>query len=171
MGRGLYNTLTWMLTASVVTCSLVPPTISHIHDGGRQTHSHHAAETEHDHHHSGHHHNYDHVSYSTPANGVEVPFAHLHWILLGIDFSFPVPQNDESNRPQNAHEGQFLVVQLNDHVMPSLQVELPETGEYPSILDANHVELYHATDLRGSRWENNSVCRNAHIEWSGVLLI
>lgn len=168
MRRGLHKTLTWMLTASVVAGSLVPPAMCHSHDDGQQTHSHDASDCHHDH--DGDHHHDDDAD-SSPDNGVEVAAAHIHWNLLGIEFSFPVRQDDESNGPQSGHDGQFGVVRLNDDVLPTLRVEMPETGEFLSVLDTTCVEMSHAMSLCGRRWECNSVCRSAHIERSGVLLI
>lgn len=168
MGRGLHKTSIWMLTASVMMGSLVPPALSHAHDGGTQTHSHHASVSDHDRH-GGHHHRGD--THSSPEIGLEVAVSHLHWCLLGIEFSFPVRQDDESNGPQNGHDGQFGVVRFNDDVLTSLRMELPESGEFSSIFDATGVEISHARNLRECPWAINSVWRSAHIARSGVLLI
>ncbi len=89
------KTMNLLLSALVLAWGIVPPGVQHVHAGGSDpTHGHGgrhevAHDGSHDHESDDEHH--DHAAVSDVSLSADAVL-HLHWRLLGVEFSMPVPE-------------------------------------------------------------------------------
>lgn len=169
------KTTNLLLSALVLAWGIVPPGVQHVHAGGSDpTHGHgERHEVAHDgsHHHESddEHHDQATVSdVSLPADDV----LHLHWRLLGVEFSMPVSEEPvEDDADGDAVPS--AIVRVISEIVPATQAGPAFGRVLPAAICAPGADV--ARSLEPIPRPPNLVtsiplCDSARLERSGVLL-
>ena len=169
------KTMTLLLSALVLAWGIVPPGIQHAHMGGsNSTHRHDncqevAHHDSHDHESDEEHH--EHTT-ETPVSQLADYVLHLHWRLLGVEFSMPVPEepveggDDGNTVPLAIVRGMSEVVPLT-LTSPSFGRVLLAAICTPS---ADVVRSLEPIPRSPNLVTSIPLCDSARLERSGVLL-
>lgn len=117
-----------MLSALVLAWGVVPPGFEHAHAGGGDSNHRHDVrhnvkhQDGHHHDHDAHHHDSDLAHHVHPADidvmVFEEDVRHIHWQLLGVEFSLPLPTTPaEGEREENVPP--MVVRAMNEVVSPT----------------------------------------------------
>jgi hypothetical protein len=179
--------LNLVLSVLVLAWGILPPGVRHAHvGGGDSTHRHDAGQTvahhgPHDHD-SVDGHDADHAHHSGDGNhqhetGLDVSLSadcvvHLHWRLLGIEFSMPVSQ-EPADGEDDVDTGVPAIVRMSDELVP-----VARAGPSVDRVCLSHTCTPSADVVRDlapvSRPTNLDtsipLCDSARLERSGVLL-
>ena len=163
-----------LLSALVLAWGVVPPAVRHSHEGGADVNHRHEVAAHHGHEHHGHSHDEDwHPGGAkVSASVLRGLVVHLHWSFLGLDFSVPLSDDEQSKDGRQAATP--AVVRLVDFApAPTL-----DTGHSLSIapvivaLSSLEAALVQAPSLAGfERRQSAPLCDRARRERSGVLLV
>jgi hypothetical protein len=164
------------LSALVLAWGIVPPAVRHSHEGGEDTRHRHDAVADHGHDHGERGHTGD--ADSAPAGSDVSPavlralVVHLHWSVFGVDFSVPVPEDDQPNDGSN--DAELAVVRLVDSVpTPAIDRNGPasiapmtvaQLGLESAVVPNPPLASFHLT-------QPVPLCDRARHERSGVLLV
>ena len=172
------KTVNLLLSALVLAWGIAPPGMQHAHSGGNDNTHRHDTHQQDAHRndacretaaHTSHDHERETVwDFSLPADFV----LHLHWQLLGVEFSIPAPEEPADN-DDDRNTIPAAVVRVMNEVVPTAQAG-PSFGR---VLSAD--TCISSADLVSSlqpvpRWANQitslPLCDSARFERSGVLL-
>lgn len=191
MKRLLHKAMTILLSGAVLASSVLPPAVCHAHAEGNRSHSHDGADEEQaadEHHHHGHHHHH-HATHSDhkhdppepddgDGGGSEPAVAHLHFLIAGFDFSWPLPSDNGSSgplTPATDNAGFLGVGRLTDDTIAVTRIDLSSAvdvsfGHLMTIGASADAGDATARWLRG-RVDRTFLCDSARCERSGVLRI
>ena len=124
----------YLLSLLVMAWGILPPALRHAHEDGDDPSHRHAAHAEISEPHDGHHHpqaddhGYDEAVDGTPALARDW-VVHVHWTLLGFDFSLPTP--DDGDEPDDRRATEAVLVRLVDD-LPTVSLQ----GDCSAALDS-----------------------------------
>jgi hypothetical protein len=164
--------LSLMLVALAVASGTCPPALRHAHEGGEDSghrHSSHILDLDHGHPHQGDpHHHTPNLELSSTMRECSV---HLHWVLLGFNFSFPA--TPDGHDPDHPNGFEPVMVRLVEDVLIASPCE-PRgiKADVASSLECISGVVCPTYSLAG--WVNSvsalPLCDRARLERSGVLL-
>ncbi len=168
------KTMNLLLSALVLAWGIVPPGVQHVHAGGSDpTHGHgERDEMAHDgsHDHESDHEHHDHAMV-TDLSLLADYVLHLHWRLLGVEFSMPMPE-----KPVDDDEGTVppAVVRVMNEEGLTMQTG-PSFGRVMLAVtctpSADVVQKLEAVPRLPNLVTSIPLCDSARLERSGVLLV
>lgn len=196
MKRLLNNVMTILLIVVVLASSALPPAVCHAHSEGTANHSHgrnHAAlaangqPNVHVHHHDVAVHSddagRDHTSSERLSQrgdvGIVPAAAHLHILVAGFDFTWPLSNDNGANgplEPTRDNALHFVMYRFTDDTISVSRVQLSVLVTLSASAPVAAVSLSEAA-AQTARWlcvcgaDRMLLCDSARCERSGVLLI
>lgn len=164
--------LSFVLSSVVVAWGICPPAMRHAHEGGNDTsHRHVAAADQHEHGHSHPSGLPPHESRVDASATMGECAVHLHWVLLGFDFSLPV--SPDTHDPERLGSFEPVMVRLVDDLITVHQGEA-QCGATDLLVSPEVVTRVVCLMPSPLRWINPiaslPLCDRARFERSGVLL-
>jgi len=183
MARVFHNVTTLLLTAAVLTGSLVTPAVRHSHSEGDRPHSHATDVVDDDpsHEHHGHAHGKNDVHGSRHRHAPNAPVMeelsdqapHLHISLLGFDFTFP-QEGEPTGPPVPDDKGRLVVLRITPDVVSNSTVAFADLVDLSPVPSAsagqNDLEMSPAAKSLVRPIDRILLCDSARCERSGVLL-
>jgi hypothetical protein len=165
-----------LLSALVLAWGIAPPAIRHGHEGGEDSSHRHDAVAYHGHDHDDRGYFADEAS--QPADSGVSPtvlrglVVHLHWSLLGVDYSMPVSEDDQPGDVSNPAD--LVVVRLVDSVPTPVLGNNGSSSLCPVAVSQpglNSPVVQTVSLAKPSLVPSAPLCDRARHERSGVLLV